>query len=141
MNIRNFIVYDNNSMEQQALIKRRIEDTENLINNLYPQYDHEIAVEYNFGSIMQQYEISLVVYNNPEFNNNPYVFMYIDTDQYHILIDRADLELFSSFTNDNRFTDFKHSLEVGFSNIPKTFFLGERALVKARQFAKEFDER
>ncbi len=126
MNIRNFIVYDNDFMTQQALIKERIRNTEQLINELYYEYDHEIAVEYNSGSIMQQYEIPLVIYNNPEFDNNPYVFMYIDTDQYHILVDQADIKLFSSFAIDDRFADFKHTLEVGFHNIPKTFFLGEK---------------
>lgn len=123
------------------MIKDRIEEIEKLISELYPKFDKEIAVEYNFGSIMQPYEISLVVYNNPERDNNPYVFMYIDTEQYHVLIDRADLELFSSFTNNDRYADFKHSLTVGFRNIPKTAFLGEREIIKARQFAKEFDER
>ena len=141
MNLRNFVVYENNDLALHGLISDRIGEVEALINKLYLAFDKEVAVEYNFGSIMQQYEISLVIYNNPERNNNPYVFMYIDTDQYHILLDRAELALFSSFTNDERYRDFKHSLEVGFKNAPKMAFLGERELNQARQFAKEYDAR
>lgn len=68
-------------------------------------------------------------------------FQKLDTDQYYILLDRADIRLFSSFVDNLRYQDFQHSLQVGFQNIPKTAFLGEREIARARQFAKEYDDR
>ncbi len=106
MNFKNLIIYDNDEVLLQNTIKDRIKEIEKLIDTLYTKYNKEIAVEYNFGSIMQQYEISLVIYNNPERNNNPYIFMYIDTEEYHILLDRADIALFKSFIDNERFLKF-----------------------------------
>ena len=117
--LRNFEIFDGKTFDKVDIVKARIPQVESLINGLFGRYSKEIAIEYNFGSIMQRYEISLVIYNNPDRKNNPYVFMYINTDQYQRLIGKADIKLFSSFSNDKVFDYFMESLKVGFENIPK----------------------
>lgn len=141
MNIRNFNIIDNNGLLHHDKIKDRIIEVDNLIKDLYNEKGMEFAIEYNFGSIIQPYAISLVVYNNPERDSNPYVFLYVKTDEYKTLIDAGDMTFFMGLANDVLYSDFLESIKVGYNKLPEHFFLGEKEIERARRLSDEYDER
>lgn len=141
MNIRNFKIIDNKGLLYHDKISSRVSELNDYINDIHNEKGNEYAIEYNFGSIIQPYTISFVVYNNPERNNNPYVFLYIKTNENRILIDEGDMAFFMGFANDDMYSDFIESIKIGYNRLPKYLFLGEQDIEKARILSEEYDER
>ena len=141
MNIRNFKIIENNGLLYFDKIKNRIAEIDNLITSLYNERGKEFAIEYNFGSVIQPYAISLVVYNNPERSNNPYVFLYIRTNEYKTLIDEGDMMFFMGLANDDLYYDFLDAIKVGYNRLPDHLFLGEKDIERARMLSEEYNER
>lgn len=142
MKIRNLEIIDSLGLEQKSPIENCLSELDGFIRNNYINVlEREIAIEFNLGSKIAPYDMHLVVYNNPERANNPYLFVLAKLEDKRILVNRAELAFFSGLLDYQTFKDFKISLRTGFENLPKFALLGEKELNVARRLSREYDER
>ena len=75
MNLRNFIIEDC-EVDNKNLVIDGIKELELVINDNYDLIKkREIAIEFNIGSRLGEQNEYIIVYSNPEYKNNPYVFV------------------------------------------------------------------
>ena len=135
------MIIDSVGLKNDEAITERLNELEKFINNKYDLLNAEAAIEFNIGSKMNPYSMHLVIYNNPERNNNPYIFISARLNEERILVNKAELAFFSGLLDYNLFRDLKITLRSGFEHLPNYAFLSENEIKKARQLSEEYDKR
>ena len=101
----------------------------------------EIAIEFNIGSRLGEPREYLVVYANPEYKNNPYVFILKQKENQRELVSCTTLDSFKALADLDERKSINNVLTVGFENLPKHAFLSINQIEIARNFAEKYDER
>lgn len=141
MSLRNLEIVNTVNPLQKEAIEQCVNELESFITNNYNELNKEVAIEFNIGSKIQPYSMHLVIYNNPERKNNPYVFILAQLEEKRVLVNKAELAFFAGLTDYDNFRDLNITLRSGFKNLPKFAFLSEQEIKKARKLSKEYDER
>lgn len=138
MRLRNLQI-DEIQDENLATIKDGVLELGIIIDDNYQDVlSREIAIEFNIGSRLGEVREYLIVYNNPEYKNNPYVFV---LDKYeNALKDRVSTETFRALTDEYARKNINHTLGVGFKHLPDHWFLSEQEILCARDLAQEYDK-
>lgn len=139
MRLRNLKI-SNIDIPNKDMVIDSIKELELLINDNYHQIlDKEIGIEFNIGSKLGEPREYLVVYVNPNYVNNPYVFILRQTKEGKKLTNNTSLESFKHLADNLIRQEVNKSIAIGFRNLPHFAFLGIGQIQKAREFAEEYD--
>jgi hypothetical protein len=140
MRLRNLSITDA-EVENRELVIDGVQEVERVIEDNYEEtLNREIGIEFNIGSRLGFSKEYLVVYCNPDYKNNPYVFMLRRTEEGKELSKKASLDDFEVLGDLETRQDVLKSIAVGFKNLPKYAFLGLPDMVKARGMASDYDD-
>ena len=118
-----------------------IRELDIIIHDNYANWcEKEIAIEFNIGSRLGEPKEYLIIYVNPEYKNNPYIFILKQTDYGKRLVKETTLESFQCLADLDTRREVNKTLAIAFKNLPKYAFLGINQVNSAREFAEEFDE-
>ena len=111
-----------------------------IMDNYNDTIEREIGIEFNIGSRLGEPREFLIVYANPNYKNNPYVFILKNTENGKVLVKETTLESFQSLADLDMRKEINKVLAVGFKNLPKYAFLSINQINEARNFAEEYDD-
>ena len=141
MRIRNLQIDD---VDYEDGFKREIIDSINdlsiIINDNYQNLtNEEIALEFNIGSRLGEPKEYLIVYNNPNGKNNPYVFLLVKENGQDVLTSHTDMHSFESLFDKETRREVNKVISVGFDRLPKHLFLSQSELYEARVMSRQHD--
>ncbi len=139
MNIRNLIINDKNIDNHEEIVDA-IRELEIVISNNYQNVKEEIGIEFNIGSRLGEPKEYLVVYVNPEYKNNPYVFVLKNFNENKLLCKETSISSFRDLADKDVRKEVNKAIYVGFKRLPKYAFLGIKDIQSARDMAKETDD-
>jgi len=140
LNLRNLKITDA-EVKNRDMVLDGIKELGIVIEDNYDNWiKREIALEFNIGSRLGEPREYLVVYANPDFTKNPYVFILKQTDSGKCLVNETSLESFQDLADLDSRKEINKTLAVAFKNLPDHAFLGTLQIEGARKLAKEFDE-
>lgn len=140
MKLRNLIINDF-PVNNKSLVIDGIKELDLIImDNYNDTIEREIGIEFNIGSRLGEPREFLIVYANPNYKNNPYVFILKNTENGKVLVKETTLESFQSLADLDMRKEINKVLAVGFKNLPKYAFLSISQIDEARNFAEEYDD-
>lgn len=141
MKLRNLKI-DDCDIENKELVEDSVRELDIIISDNYKLLGKkEVAIEFNIGSRLGEQTEHLVVYSNPDYVNNPYIFI-LKTDintKERFLTDRTSLVSFQDLSDLYTRQNVHHTLVVGFKNLPKHAFLSQNQICEARKLALSHD--
>lgn len=139
MNIRNLIINDKNINNHEDIVDA-IKELELVISDNYQNVKEEVGIEFNIGSRLGEPKEYLVVYVNPEYKNNPYVFVLKNFNENKLLCKETSISSFRDLADKDVRKEVNKAIYVGFKRLPKYAFLGIKDIQSARDMAKETDD-
>lgn len=139
MNLRNLKIFENNIQNKNDIIDGIIELDNVIMDNYQIIKEKEIGIEFNIGSRLGEPREYLVVYSNPDYKNNPYVFILKQTEEGRKLVKETDLFTFVDLADLDIRREINKTLVIGFNNLPKYAFLGKQQIEDARNLANDYD--
>ena len=140
MRLRNLRIAESD-VENRNMVIDGIEEVERVIEDNYEDsLDREIGIEFNIGSRLGFAKEYLVVYCNPDYKNNPYVFLLRRSDEGRELSKDANLKDFEVLGDLETRQDVMKTIAIGFRNLPKFAFLGLPDMITARGMASDYDD-
>lgn len=139
MNIRNLIINDKNINNHEDIVDA-IKELEIVISDNYQNVKEEVGIEFNIGSRLGEPKEYLVVYVNPEYKNNPYVFVLKNFNENKLLCKETSISSFRDLADKDVRKEVNKAIYVGFKRLPKYAFLGIKDIQSARDMAKETDD-
>lgn len=140
MKLRNLIINDAN-VQNKDMVVDGIHELELIILNNYDLIKkREVAIEFNVGAKLGRQSEHIVVYSNPAYKNNPYVFILKkDANNNMDIYNKTDLTTFQSLSDLYVRKDVFHVLVKNLERVPAHLFLSQEQIKNARQKAKEYD--
>ncbi len=139
MNLRNLRITDRD-VDSKSMVKDGIHELGIIIEDNYKfVLDKEIGIEFNIGFRLGEPREYLVVYANPDYKNNPYIFVLKQTEDGRQLVKETTLETFRELADMDIRKEINKTLVVGFRNLPQYAFLGMGQIEQAREYAEDFD--
>ena len=139
MNIRNLIINDKNINNHEDIVDA-IKELEIVISDNYQNVKEEVGIEFNIGSRLGEPKEYLVVYVNPEYKNNSYVFVLKNFNENKLLCKETSISSFRDLADKDVRKEVNKAIYVGFKRLPKYAFLGIKDIQSARDMAKETDD-
>lgn len=140
MNLRNLKINDV-LVNNKSLVIDGINELDIIImDNYHDTIEREIGIEFNIGSRLGEPKEYLIVYVNPDYKNNPYIFILKNTENGKVLVKETTLESFQYLADLDMRKEINKALAVGFKNLPKFAFLSMNQINEARNFAEEYDD-
>ncbi len=137
MKLKNLVIYDADIDEKDKILWAVSELNDVITDNYQMVMDKEIAIEFNIGSRLGEPREYLVVYSNPDYKHNPYVFIFKKDEQE--LCKETTLTSFADLADDDIRKEVHKVLYTGFKMLPKHAFLSINQIEKARELALEVD--
>ena len=139
MRLRNLKIQDLDIPNRIQIIDE-IQELEQIIKDNYlNSCEREIAIEYNIGSRLGEPKEYLVVYVNPEYKNNPYVFILKQENNERFLVKETSLKTFEDVADPYVRQEVNKTIAIGFKRLPEHAFLSENQIQTARSYAYSFD--
>lgn len=140
MKLKNLEIKDSNINNKKEVIDA-IHELDNVISDNYlDSLDREIGIEFNIGSRLGEPKEYLVIYANPKYKNNPYIFVLKQIDSERELVNNTTLESFRDLEDIYIRQEVNKTIAVGFKNLPKHAFLSLAQIQTARDLAEEYDD-
>ncbi len=141
MFLRNLMIRDDIDLPSKEEIIDGINELALIIDDNYDEtLKKEIALEFNIGSRLGIQKDYLVVYANPAYANNPYVFILSpDKDGTRRLHKETDLGVFKELSDLFARQDINKAISTGFARLPQYAFLSQQQICDARQLAMDYD--
>ncbi len=140
MKLRNLIIDNIIDIPNKDDIIDAIHELDIIINDNYNGLaTEERAIEFNIGSRLGEVKEWLVIYSNPEYKNNPYVFILAQINGQRVLLDQTDLYSFAELRDPWTRKDVNKTIAIGFNNLPNHAFLGQSQIEDARNLANQYD--
>lgn len=139
MRLRNLVIKDR-EIENHDKIIDAIKELDIVISDNYRKIKEEIGIEFNIGSRLGEPKEYLVIYVNPEYKNNPYIFVLKNFNDKKLLCRETTLLSFSDLSDDDIRREVNKAIYIGFKRLPEHAFLGIKDIQSARDMAKQTDD-
>ncbi len=137
MRLRNLEITEEDVDNQDAIIDA-IKELELIIEDNYDTVSKEVAIEFNIGSRLGEPREYLVVYSNPEYINNPYVFV-LRKNENPGLVRETSINSFADLADEYVRKEVNKTIYVGFKRLPQYAFLSMNEIKDAREMASDYD--
>lgn len=142
MRLRNLIINDNPDLENRDKLLFELAELEKVIENNFKTQIEYHTIEFNLGRSINGTQTSLIIYNNPARNKNPYVFILEKDDNNNLsLRSTIVLDKFMPLLDYNFARELHNKIHDDFNRLPKFLFLGENQIERAKDLSRLADER
>ena len=141
MRLKNLQIIETNITDKDKVIDA-INELDIIISDNYDRtLEREISIEFNIHSRLGEPREYLVVYVNPKYKNNPYVFILTNNDNVRELVDIISLDVFRDLSDDYIRQEVNKTIATGFKRLPEYAFLSEEQINNAREYVKKYNRR